>query len=444
MKRPSHAVALFAAVACLLFGSARADEKRDVPDYDGRGEPPTTTGDVLLWGPRVLLAPPYLVSEYLLRRPFGFVIAGAERSGLPIMVYDFFTFGPDNKAGIFPTAFLQFGFAPSVGLYAFWDDAFVDGHDLRLKGETWGPKWLSGSLSERVRLERDGSSRFVLEAAGVRRPDYAFFGIGPDSRQSKLARYGMRTLELRTFVEKRPYRASSFTARVAVRDVAFDRGGYAGNPTLDDAIADGTFPAPPGYDRGYSLVESSISAAFDNRRARPLPGSGVRLQLDAAHSAELRRTESFVSYGGTLAGYLDVGERQRVLSLSLTTRFVDPIGDSEVPFTELVSLGGDQPMRGHYPERLTDRSAAVAGVSYRWPVWIFLDGAMNFEVGNVFGKHLEELDAGKLRWSGSIGVESNGSRDQAFQLLIGVGSETFESGGKVNSFRLALGTTHGF
>jgi hypothetical protein len=444
MQRPTRVFAALTAAAALLFGSARAGEKRDVPDYDGRGEAPTTTGDVLLWGPRVLLAPPYLVSEYVLRRPVGFVVAGAERSGLPFMLYDFFTFGPENKAGIFPTAFLQFGFAPSVGLYAFWNDAFVDGHDLRLKGETWGPKWLSGSFSERVRLERDGSSRWVLEASGVRRPDYAFFGLGPDSRQSNLARYGMKTLELRTFVEKRPYRSSTFSAKVTFRNVDFDRGGYASNPTLDEAIADGTFATPPGYDRGYGLVESSVSAAFDNRLPRPAPGSGVRLQLDAAHAAELRRTDSFFRYGGTLAGYLDLGERQRVLSLSVTARFVDPLGDSEVPFTELVTLGGDQPMRGLYPDRLTDRSAAVAGLSYRWPVWIFLDGAMNFEVGNVFGKHLEELDAGKLRWSGSIGVESNGSRDQAFQFLVGVGSETFESGGRVNSFRLAIGTTHGF
>src|SRR5262245_44149998 len=70
-----------------------SDEKRKVPDYDGRGDEPTTTGDVLLWGPRILLAPPYLVSEYLLRRPIGFLIAGAERSGVPVMLYDIFLFG---------------------------------------------------------------------------------------------------------------------------------------------------------------------------------------------------------------------------------------------------------------------------------------------------------------------------------------------------------------
>jgi hypothetical protein len=147
MKRQSHLVALLAALASLLFGSARAEEKREVPDYDGRGDPPTTTGDVLLWGPRIALAPPYLVSEYLLRRPLGFVITNAERSGVPILVYDFFTFGPDHNAGVFPTAFVDFGFLPSVGLYAFWNDAFTPGHDLRLRGATWARIGSSGSTS---------------------------------------------------------------------------------------------------------------------------------------------------------------------------------------------------------------------------------------------------------------------------------------------------------
>src|SRR5262245_28663775 len=104
---------------------AESDEKRAEPDYDGRDEP-TTTGDVLIWIPRVLLAPPYFVSEYLLRRPIGFLIASSEQTGVPAFIYDFFTFGPDHQAGIVPVVFYQFGFRPNVGLYTFWDDAFFE------------------------------------------------------------------------------------------------------------------------------------------------------------------------------------------------------------------------------------------------------------------------------------------------------------------------------
>jgi hypothetical protein len=62
----------------------------------------------------------------------------------------------------------------------------------------------------------------------------------------------------------------------------------------------------------------------------------------------------------------------------------------------------------------------------------------------VFGEHLDGFRLGRMRWSGALGVESNGAPDSVFQFLIGMGSETFESGGKIDSFRLAVGATHGF
>ncbi|HKY38476.1 MAG TPA: hypothetical protein VJN18_21180, partial [Polyangiaceae bacterium] len=110
-------------LSCLLGSvTVQADdtEKRPVPDYDGRGRPPQSPGRKALWVPRLLLSPAYFVSEFLIRRPLGFAITAAEKAQLPTLLYDFFAFGPDHKAGIVPIAFIDFGFEPSVGLYAFW------------------------------------------------------------------------------------------------------------------------------------------------------------------------------------------------------------------------------------------------------------------------------------------------------------------------------------
>ena len=181
IRRFRPLLALLFSCLCLADPASAATDKRQLPDYDGRGGPPTTPGDVLLWGPRILLLPPYFVSEYILRRPLGYAIAGAERSGLPALLYDFFTFGPDHNAGVFPTAYIDFGFYPSVGLYGFWNDAFFKGHDLRLRGATWGKNWLSASFAERFHLDESSNDLFALQASGLRRPDYAFFGIGPES-----------------------------------------------------------------------------------------------------------------------------------------------------------------------------------------------------------------------------------------------------------------------
>jgi len=146
-----------------------------------------------------------------------------------------------------------------------------------------------------------------------------------------------------------------------------------------------------------------------------------------------------------MTGFLDLNDRHRVLSLTVGARFADPLGsDSEVPFTELTTLGGTEPMRGFVPGRLLGRSSLVADLAYRWPIWMWLDGSMHAELGNVFDEHLSDFEPKRLRWSASIGVESAGTPDAGIQLLVGVGSETFASGGRVNSFRFVLGTTHDF
>jgi hypothetical protein len=133
-----------------------------------------------------------------------------------------------------------------------------------------------------------------------------------------------------------------------------------------------------------------------------------------------------------------------VVSLSVQSLFADPIGRTTIPFTELVTLGGDSsPMPGFLPGRMADRSAAVASLRYTWPIGPWLLGSMQAAVGNVFGERLQGFDPRLGRLSAALGLQSDGSPDSNFQLLVGFGTETFDHGGQVDSFRLALGTTTG-
>jgi hypothetical protein len=443
MHRLLRSFALILAVVLLLLPrAASAEEKRELPDYDGLDRP-IRARDVLLWGPRVVLAPAYVVSEYVLRRPLGFALASAERAGLPTLFYDLFTFGPEQQGGLIPTAYVDFGFRPSVGLYFFYDDVGMPGHDLRLRLATGGREWLSGSVSQRLELDADGRQRVALELSGLRRPDHAFFGIGPNSLQSSLARYGEDRLMARTFFEARPSDEVAMRAEVSLSDVGFRRGGLGGDRRLLDAVTAGA-PAPPGFARGYTLLESALTAAYDGRWSKARRPAGVFGRARAAHVSNFRDRTSFAKLGASAGGFVDLNDRGRVVSLTVAARFADPIGRGEVPFTELPSLGGEEPMRGHYPGRLRDRSAVSAELAYTWPIWIWLNGALRAEVGNAFGEHLEGFEPRLLRWSGALGVESTGSADSALQILLGAGSETFASGGKVDSLRLVIGTTHGF
>jgi hypothetical protein len=444
--RWSFAALLF--VGALAHGvDARAEDpppKRPLPDY-GRPHKPTTPGDVALVAARVLVSPMYLVSEYVVRRPLEVAIPAAERSNIPKALYDFFLFGPDHKAGVVPTFLADFGLRPSVGLYGFWTDAFVPQHDLVAHGSTWGPHWLAGSVTDRVRFDKKSSDNESFTVTAVARPDHPYYGVGPRSLQSSESRYGATQVDVVESIDKHAAGFVTLHASVGLRSVDFfDGRSIDHDPTLAQSIADSTLPPPPGYSQAYTLFVSGARLAFDSRGEKNLEGSGVRLELGGQHDARLSdgAQTSWVKYGGSLTGAVDLDGHHRVLSLSVTTLFVDPMNhDTIIPFTELVALGGFGPMRGYLAGRMLDRSAFVTTLEYRWPVWAVLDGSLRAEFGNVFDAHLGDFAMNLLRFSGSIGLETAGVSDNPLQILFGVGSETFSQGGQIDSFRLFLGTT---
>jgi hypothetical protein len=443
-------VALWATPVALVLddaSDARADPptaKREVPDYDGRGGEPTTAGDVALWVPRVVVSPIYLVTEFVLRRPIGALITAAERAELPRIIYDFFFFGPDHKAGIAPVVFAEFGFNPSVGIYAFWDNAFFKGNDLRLHAAIWNSEWLAGSITERIHLDKDNTLAFRV--AGVHRPDHAFFGVGPRSLQSNISRFGEDLIDGGATIDARLWRTSHVEGGTGLRSVSLYNGHYGSDPSLALESSRGAFPIPYGFEHGYTAQYNHLAGALDTRQPRPAPGSGVRFEAQAEQGSDVRGSPAsgWIRYGAAAGGFYDVGNHGRVVSVSVAASFADPLGHSPVPFPELVPLGGDAPMRGFYPGRLLGRSALVATARYTWPIWVWLDGALEASTGNVFADHLQDFKPSLLRFSGAVGIESIQATDKAIQLLVGFGTETFEHGGQADSVRLMVGTNHGF
>lgn len=416
---------------------------RAVPDYDGRGEPPATAGSVALWVPRVLFAPFYFVSEFLIRRPLGWFISTAERNGWPDAIVDFFYFGDDKKAAVFPTAFLDLGFRASVGIYAFWDDLLGKGNHLRLHATTFGKDWFTGALADKIPV---GSDAWLdLRAEMIHRPDQIFHGLGPRTRQDARTRYGIDQYQFRTVFEASWWRSSRIDIEAGIKRVRFRDDACCDDPSLSSRIDRGLAEAPPAYDTGYTSVFQRAELTVDSRPERPASQTGVRLEVGIEQAADLQRTSgAWLRYGASLGGYLDV-KNNRTLSLSVTTLFADPLQDGRaVPFTEQVVLGGSGPMRGYLYGRLIDRSAAIMTLKYRWPVWIVLDGTIQIATGNVFGAHLEEFKPGLLRLSGAIGVETTGRPDHTFEVLVGAATETFDAGATINSFRLLFGTNRGF
>jgi len=391
---------------------------------------------VALWVPRIVFSPLYLISEYVIRQPLGALISAAERSNVPTFLYDFFTFGPEHKAGFAPIALFDFGFNPSVGVYVFWDDAFAKGNDVQLHASTWGADWLAGSLTDRIHLRNKDTLTFNL--AALHRPDRAYFGPGPQSLQSDLSRYGEDLIDGGAALDFRLWRDSHVQTALGVRSASFYQARYGSDHSIEQEVAAGAFPLPDGFARGYTAEYNRVLLAADSRQPRPAPGSGVRVELLTEQGNDVRQApgSGWIRYGGTAGGFYDLSDHGRVISLTVAALFADPLGSRPVPFTELVSLGGDKPMPGFWWGRLVGRSATVATAEYRWPIAPFLDGSIQAAVGNVFGEHLEDFAPRLLRFSGAVGITTVSAPDSAVQFLVGFGTETFEHGGQIDSVRV--------
>ena len=433
-----------------------ADEPRALPDYDGRGKSPTTFGDVALWVPRVLFSPLYFVSEYVIRRPLGWLIATAEQKQWPSAIFDFFTFDKERTTGLLPTAFVDFGFRPSVGLYFFANDTFAKGNDLKLFATTWGSDWLSLSAADRVHFWRreapasagggvlsEGSGQ--LRVSYLRRPDYLFHGFGPTSRPEDAGRYAQRRVDVAPSFDLLPMRALRIRTEAGARFFHYEEDSCCDDPSVVTRAAQGAYPVPPGLARNYSIGYGRAELIVDTRPRRPRPQHGVRLMTHAEHDTNLRgEPGSWIKYGGAVGGFVDLTGTERVVGLTLEADFVDPVAGAPPPFSEQVVLGGTGMLRGFRPGRLHGRSGAAATLSYEWPIWAFLSGTAHGALGNAWGPGLRGFDPELLRLSSGIGIRTRSSPDHQFEILAGFGTEPIGRNFEVSQFRLVFGATRGF
>ncbi len=84
-------------------------------------------------------------------------------------------------------------------------------------------------------------------------------------------------------------------------------------------------------------------------------------------------------------------------------------GDTPIPFTEMVTLGGPDDLRGFKPGRFRDASSLLATVEYRWPVWMWMDGTLFADYGGVLGPAFSNFSFSTLRPDVGIGFRMHTS-----------------------------------
>jgi hypothetical protein len=444
MRRTAIARRSLAGFAIVLGAAApaAADPRRVVPDYDGRGNTDAHAGSWALDIPRVALWPLYAVNEYAIRRPLGALVTVAERRHWVNALSDFFTFGPRGNYMIVPTVLFDFGLLPSAGFYVSGDDAWASGNAIRLHAATWGASWINATALDRFTWSR-GARSLAVRVDFEREADLLYFGTGPDVTTATRSRYGLQRFDAGARFGQALSVESALTLSSGVRAIGYRAGDCCGDPSLDARIADGSLAIPAGYGTSYTALYQRAELALDTRAPRPASATGGYLQVHAETDVDVRSDRSWIGYGAVVGAAIDLQGRQRTVKAQLAVDYADPLHGDLVPFNELASLGGGL-MPGFVTGWMTGRSTIAAQLGYSWPVWMWLDGQARLAMGNAFGSHLDGLAGGALRVSADLGVTSIGKRDQGFEVLVGLGTETLGRGGGIASVRLSFGSRKGF
>jgi hypothetical protein len=451
-RRERVAMVALAMALTAALGTARADggpigftprralHRRHVPNYDGRGPAPATTTDGLLAIPRAVLFPLRIAFDYGIRRPIGAAIAGAESShGLRKAFHWLFLRPKTPTPMIFPVAMYDFGFKPSVGARVLWTDGFLTpGSRLSVKLGTGGHQTWRTDVAVKVGL----GPAYIAAAAGAReRPDLVFYGVGADTPSTARARYRERRLDASVRAGAVLAGAGEASVYGAIAQHRFDASSYAGDPSIEDAVASGAIAAvPAGYADDYTAVKTGAAIALDTRgRGARRTTSGARLDASIERSFELGDTsKSWTRIDATLGASLlldPVGERK--LDVKLRVEHVSAAMATDVPFTELPTASG---LRGFAGGRLRGDSAVAMIAEYDWPIAAWLDAHAHAGVGNVFGRDFSGVSAGALRGSAGLGLSIAGMpSERQVRLQAAVGTEPFDHGLDVSSFRLVLG-----
>lgn len=437
--------------------SARSGDKRPLPRYDGRPAPSASAGEALIWVPRILFFPAYLVLNYGVRWPLVHLTALAEEHHVFERVGAFFSFA-DGRATLYPTLFFDFGINPSLGLYFSFNDLGAKNNSLTLQAGVWFNEWLHVIGSDTFKVFRNDEGTVTLRAEFLSRPDRVFGGLNLSSEDPHERYFRERRFEgevsLRSYLKGLNRVQLAFYFRNVNTsdgdDFEVDEAiATRGSPFLDaTGRVDGNLV--PSYGQSYNLLTTELKVELDSRHPERLwsPGSGVRLGLFGRFSFDPSDTQlNFFRYGGDAAVFWDVSGINHVLALRVYAEVLENTGDRVVPFTERLVLGGPEYLRGFLEGRFRGDSAFVATLDYRYPIWVLLDANIFVSAGNVFPGRFGDFNVKRMVLSYGVGLRTNTSRDLSFDLLVAFGTNRFERWDEhvsVDNVRVVFGLNQGF
>ncbi len=344
-----------------------------------------------------------------------------------------------RTAGIIPTLGYRSEYGVTGGAKAFHNDLFGNEEELALSAEYGGVYLQAYKLS----FEGDQVSHSPLwlesDLRYEHRPGVLFWGIGNQSLDSGSVSAGADPHEV---ARETRFRETRFMASALVGETIeeteqrsqfgmmgiYNRRRFAARsrhfdaPSLDEIYDPNLIT---GYASGVDVLELGPVFVFDSRNAPVLTASGSYLDSFGAYALPMQQRAGYWHYGLTAAGFIDLYGGTRVLSLRAVLEAVHG-KDADIPFTELVKLGGAERLRGYGSDRFRDKVSFVATAEYRYPVHEFVAGELFVDAGRVgpdYRSTFEFDESNPVRVGAGAGFVFHDAKKLLFKAEIAYGEE---------------------
>lgn len=208
-----------------------------------------------------------------------------------------------------------------------------------------------------------------------------FYGQGPESEFDDQSSFGLSATIIDATAGVHVTRWLTVSAGVGHANPDITESSETSSvPPTQGAFDDGT---APGLVFQPTYVTSHVEAAIDTRNAgNPRRGGLYQVQLRRFDDRE-GGAYSFADTRIELQHYIPFWNLSRVLALRALVHQADELGQAQVPFYLMPTLGGARSLRGYDRQRFRDRSLLLLSAEYRYEVNPFLMAAVFYDAGQV-------------------------------------------------------------
>jgi endonuclease/exonuclease/phosphatase family metal-dependent hydrolase len=215
----------------------------------------------------------------------------------------------------------------------------------------------------------------------------SYFGIGNDSKFEDREYYTREPLEL-SLTASRGF-TQTFIGQFGTRFKTTNNFNFEASSDSSSLI---NLPPEvnPSNAKYFSLF---LNLRYDTRNSFINPTRGAVIQAEGEYAPDYSFTNvSFMRWGLTLQSYSRLFYPTTILALRLNFQNIN--GD-QIPIQNLLSLGGNQTLRGYPQDRFLDKVAAVANAELRFPIFWRFGGVAGIDLGRVWN---ELSDVGFTDW----------------------------------------------